>query len=77
MNDKELLYLIATGYALPSVLAEKIKISSYEAQAIFDRLERGGLIEVYESHIPILNKPNAAKIKYILTDEGKEYAELD
>lgn len=76
MNDKELLYLIDTGCVLPEVLAEEINISIFEAQNIFSRLEREGLIEEYETSIPVLGNSNATKNKYILTDEGKEYADL-
>ncbi|MCF0169050.1 MAG: hypothetical protein HUJ87_01005 [Fusobacterium varium] len=77
MNDKELLYLIGTGYALPEALAKEIDISIFEAQNIFSRLEGEGLVEEYEFSIPVLGNPNAVKNKYILTDEGKEYAGLD
>ena len=77
MNDKELLYLIGTGYALPEALAKEIDISIFKAQNIFSRLEGEGLVEEYEFSIPVLGNPNAVKNKYILTDEGKEYAGLD
>lgn len=77
MNDKELLYLIGTGYALPEALAKEIDISIFEAQNIFARLEREGLIEEYESSIPVLGNSNATRNKYILTEEGEEYAGLD
>lgn len=77
MNDKELLYLIGTGYALPEALAKEIDISIFEAQNIFSRLEGEGLVEEYEFSIPVLGNPNAVKNKYILTDEEKEYAGLD
>lgn len=77
MNDKELLYLIGTGYALPEALAKEIDISIFESQNIFARLEREELIEEYESSIPVIGNPTAVKNKYILTDKGKEYAGLD
>lgn len=77
MNDEKLLYLIHAGYSLPEALAKEIDISVFEAQNIFSRLEREGLVEEYEFSIPVLGNPNAVKNKYILTDEGKEYVGLD
>lgn len=77
MNDKELLYIISTGAVLPEILAKELEISLFEAESIFTKLENDGLIEKEEIHIPILNNPNAYKIRYLVTEAGIEYADLD
>lgn len=77
MNNKELLYIISTGAVLPEILAKELEISLLEAESIFTKLENEGLIEKEEIHIPILNNPNAYKIRYLVTEAGIEYADLD